>query len=189
MNTEYISNFKETALKQFKYYKLLGDKTFGQLTSEQILQVPSAGSNSIAVIVNHLSGNMLSRWTNLWTEDGEKAWRQRDREFEEILLSKEAVIESWEKGWIALFEAIESINENNFETLIYIRNQGHTIVEAIMRQVAHYAYHVGQIVYLGKLYNEQWQSLSIPKNESTIYNKEKFSKEKGRGHFTDEFLK
>ena len=144
-------------------------------------------SNSISIIVKHIVANMLSRWTNFLTEDGEKEWRHRDQEFINSFETKAELIEAWNKGWNCLFEAITPLNENHLEQIIYIRNQGHTVTEAINRQATHYAYHVGQIVFLGKLIKgENWQSLSIPKGESITYNKEKFSKEKGMRHFTDD---
>jgi hypothetical protein len=176
--------------KQFQYYKLLGERTFNQLDEKDLFWQFNDASNSIAIIVNHLWGNMKSRWTDFLITDGEKEWRQRDLEFENIIQSKNELIEKWEDGWQCLFIALESINENNFDTVIYIRNQGHTIVEAINRQLAHYAYHVGQIVFIGRMIKDgEWESLSIPKGQSAAFNQEKFSKEKKKAHFTDEFLK
>ncbi len=183
METSYL----ESAIKQFEYYKSLGDKTFEQLQFKELQKEFVEDSNSISIIVNHLVGNMLSRWTHFLTEDGEKTWRQRDLEFIDSYKSKEELITSWNKGWACLFEAIRPLSNSDLEHIIYIRNQGHTITEAINRQLCHYAYHVGQIVFIGKLIKgEQWRSLSIPKGGSSKYNQEKFSKEKGRGHFTDE---
>lgn len=185
-----ISNYLSSAHKQFNYYKLLGEKTFAQLDDEQIFHRFDPEANSIAIIVGHLSGNMLSRWTGLFTTDGEKEWRNRDQEFEPIIESREQLLEQWEEGWACLFEAIDSINEDNFNKPVYIRDQGHTIFEAIDRQLAHYAYHVGQIVLLGRMAKvSDWQSLSIPKGGSKAFNAEKFSKEEQRAHFTDEYLK
>lgn len=176
--------------KQFQYYKLLGERTFNQLDEKDLFWQFNNASNSIAIIVNHLWGNMKSRWSDFLNTDGEKEWRQRDLEFENIIQSKNELIEKWEDGWQCLFIALESINENNFDTVIYIRNQGHTIVEAINRQLAHYAYHVGQIVFIGRMIKDgEWESLSIPKGQSSAFNQEKFSKEKKKAHFTDEFLK
>lgn len=176
--------------KQFQYYKILGERTFNQLEDDNLFWQFNDASNSIAIIVNHLWGNMKSRWTDFLNTDGEKEWRQRDLEFENVIQSKNELIEKWEDGWQCLFTALESINENNFDTVIYIRNQGHTIVEAINRQLAHYAYHVGQIVFIGRMIKgEGWESLSIPKGQSAAFNQEKFSKEKKKAHFTDEILK
>jgi hypothetical protein len=184
-----MKNYLESVQKQFEYYKMLGNKTFAQLDEEELFFAPNKTSNSIAIMVKHLWGNMLSRWTNFMTEDGEKEWRKRDEEFEATIQNKEELLDKWEEGWKCLFDALEAINEDNWDQLIYIRNQGHTITEAINRQLAHYSFHVGQIVYLGRLIkNEQWTSLSIPKGESKTYNQEKFSQKKKRGHFTDEYL-
>lgn len=160
-----------------------------QLSDEELLWQFNEESNSMGIMVKHLWGNMMSRWTDFLTSDGEKEWRQRDAEFEADLTSREAILSKWEEGWTCLFTALDSINEGNFDTVIYIRNQGHTVVEAINRQLAHYAYHVGQMVFLGRMQKgSEWQSLSIPKGNSANYNKEKFSKEKSKTHFTDEYL-
>jgi len=183
------SNFIEACVLQFKYYKSLGEKTFDQLTEPDLFHEPQTGANSIAIIVNHLHGNMLSRWTNFLTEDGEKEWRKRDLEFTDFIKTKVELLEKWNSGWAVLLEALTTVNENNFQELVYIRNQGHTITEAILRQLAHYSYHVGEIVYIGKLIKgKEWTSLSIPKGSSKSYNREKFSKAKSRKHFTKEYL-
>ena len=117
-------------------------------------------SNSIAIIVNHLYGNMKSRWTEFLTSDGEKEWRNRDNEFENQMKSKKELLIKWNDGWQYLFRALNSINTENFNTEIYIRNQSHSIVEAINRQLSHYSYHVGQIVFIGKMIKTtDWQSL------------------------------
>ncbi len=185
MNEEFIS----TAIKQFEYYKLLGEKTTTQLPEEKLFWQYNAESNSIATIIKHLSGNMLSRWTDFLTTDGEKEWRNRDAEFENDGSTKEEVLERWNKGWSCLFSALNSITKADYTKLVYIRNQGHSITEAISRQLAHYPYHIGQIVYIGKLIcDDKWTSLSIPKGNSTQYNSDKFSKEKSKTHFTDEFI-
>lgn len=182
-------NYLLSSRKQFEFYKMLGEKTFAQLTEKDLLWQPNGANNSIAIIVNHLWGNMQSRWTDFLTSDGEKAWRNRDLEFEDVIKSKTDLLQKWEEGWATLFTALDSINEDNFDTAIYIRNMGHTIVEAINRQLCHYAYHVGQIVFIGKLVkDENWASLSIPKGGSKIYNEKKFAKEKRQAHFTEEFL-
>lgn len=181
-----MSSYLISIIKQFEYYKSLGDKTFEQLSFEELKREFAIDSNSIAIIVKHITGNMLSRWTNFLTEDGEKKWRHRDSEFEESFKSKDDLLGSWNKGWECLFDAIKPLCENDLESIIYIRNEGHSVTEAINRQLAHYSYHVGQIVFLGKLIKgKNWQSLSIPKGNSSKYNEEKFSKEKGIRHFTD----
>ena len=180
-------SYHESAIKQFEYYKSLGDKTIAQLTFDELKTEFADDSNSIAIIVKHMVGNMLSRWTNFLTEDGEKDWRHRDLEFEDTYHSKEDIITSWNTGWDCLFNAIKPLTKADLERIIYIRNQGHTVVEAINRQMMHYAYHTGQIVFLGKLVKgKEWSSLSIPKGKSKAYNTDKFSKDKGRRHFTDD---
>lgn len=182
-----MESFLNSVLKQFAYYKLLGEKTFEQLNFEELKNEVALDSNSIAIIVKHLAGNMLSRWTNFLTEDGEKEWRNRDLEFLDSFEAKEEILAHWEKGWKCLFNAIESLELDDLEKIIFIRNQGHTVTEAISRQLAHYSYHVGQIVFLGKLMKgDNWISLSIPKGYSEDYNKEKLKNEKGRRHFTDD---
>ena len=182
-----MESYLTSVVKQFEYYKSLGDKTFAQLSFDELQWQSDANSNSIAIIVKHIVGNMLSRWTNFLSEDGEKEWRNRDDEFINSYTSKEDIIASWENGWFCLFNAIKSLKENDLEQIIYIRNQGHTVIEAINRQLAHYPYHIGQMVFLGKLLKgENWKSLSITKGDSLKYNEEKFSKEKGIRHFTDD---
>ncbi len=186
MNTDYLSGAK----KQFAYYKQLGDKTFEQLTNtEAFFWQYNDESNSIAIIVKHLWGNMLSRWTDIFTTDGEKENRFRDTEFENDAQTKEQVIERWNAGWQCFFDTLNTLTPEDLDRIIYIRNEGHTVLDAINRQLAHYPYHVGQIVFIGKmLQNQQWQSLSIPRNKSNEYNQEKFAKSKTQTHFTDEFL-
>jgi uncharacterized damage-inducible protein DinB len=182
-----MEGYLESIVKQFHYYKSLGDKTFEQLSFDEMQNEIDENSNSISIIAKHLAGNMLSRWTNFLTEDGEKTWRQRDLEFHNTFENKEDIISYWNKGWQCLFEAIEPLENKDLEQIIYIRNQGHTVTEALNRQLAHYAYHVGQIVFLGKLLKgNDWISLSISKGDSSKYNEDKFSKEKARRHFTDD---
>lgn len=184
------SDFLQSARRQFDYYKLLGEKTMERLTEEQLLFAVNEESNSIATIVKHLHGNMKSRWTDFLTSDGEKPDRNRDQEFESAVLSKQQVIELWQQGWKFLSDALSSLNNNELDKIVYIRHQGHTVMEAINRQLAHYPYHVGQIVFIGKLLlNTDWQSLSIPKGSSQQFNAEKFSVEKHREHFTEDVLK
>lgn len=184
-----INNYLESIQKQFEYYKLLGERTIAQLEDEQLFWQANPHSNSIGIIVKHLWGNMLSRWTDFLTTDGEKEWRKRDEEFEASIQTREGLLQKWEEGWQCLFEALASINEQNFATTIYIRNMGHSITEAINRQLAHYSYHVGEIVFIGKMQKgADWQSLSIAKGQSKTYNAEKFAKPKRKEHFTKEFL-
>jgi hypothetical protein len=185
MTNDYLNSVK----KQFEYYKMLGEKTFDQLTDEQLFWCYNAESNSVGTIVKHLWGNMLSRWTDFLTSDGEKEWRDREAEFDNDIRDRAELLAKWNEGWDCLFQALGSINEHNINTTIYIRNQGHSIIEAINRQLAHYPYHIGQIVFIGKmLCNEKWSSLSIPRGNSKEYNAEKFSKPKRKEHFTDEHI-
>lgn len=181
-----MTSYLISAHKQFEYYKSLGDTTLHRLTLEELQKEFSKDSNSIAIIVKHLSGNMLSRWTNFMTEDGEKVWRQRDEEFTDSYFNKETIIQDWEKGWQCLFKALNDLESKDLEALIYIRNQGHTVMEAINRQLTHYAYHIGQMVLLAKIIKgNEWQSLSIPKGKSKEFNADKFKFPKERRHFTD----
>ena len=181
------NSYLPSSIKQFEYYKSLGDKTINQLSIDELKQEFEEDSNSISIIIKHIVGNMLSRWTNFLTEDGEKEWRHRESEFEDTFKTKEELLNYWNKGWNCLFEAIRPLTHEDLERIIYIRNQGHTIIEAINRQLAHYSYHIGQLVFIGKLLKRnEWVSLSIPKGKSSTYNQEKFGKEKGRRHFTDD---
>lgn len=173
----FSKHYITSAKFEFERYKTYGDKTFQQLTLEELLWRPSETDNSIAVIIQHLSGNMLSRWTNFLHEDGEKSWRNRDDEFKSPSNSKKGMLELWEKGWNCLFYALDSINDSNFSALIKIRDQNHTIPEAINRQLAHYASHVGQIVFLGKMIKKgDWISPTIPKGQSKSFNQKMFGK-------------
>ena len=168
---------KDLFIKRFQYYKELGDKTFAQLSDEQLFWQYNEESNSIAVIVQHLSGNMLSRWTNFLTEDGEKDWRNRDSEFENNFKTKEEVLEFWEKGWKCLFDALNQLDEQNLNYPIYIRGEKHTVLDAVLRQLAHYPYHIGQIVYIAKMMkNDDWKTLSIARNKSDDFNIEMLQK-------------
>ena len=159
--------FLDSAIKRFREEKALGDKTMAQLNSEAMLWQPNETSNSIAIIIQHMHGNMLSRWTNFLTEDGEKEWRKRDAEFEPNVLSKEVLLHLWEEGWNTLFHTLNSLKPDDLLKTITIRSQPLLVVDAINRQLAHYSYHTGQIVQLGKwLLDAAWQNLSIPKGAS-----------------------
>ncbi|MEO0338326.1 MAG: DUF1572 family protein [Bacteroidota bacterium] len=182
-------NYLESVRKQFDYYKMLGDRSFAQVSDEGLFWQYNEASNSIAIIVKHLWGNMRSRWTDFLTSDGEKEWRNREGEFTADIKTREELLEKWEEGWACLYTALDSIDTENINQLIYIRNMGHTITEAINRQLAHYSYHIGQIVYIARMLQDQdWESLSIPKGGSTAYNARKFAQEKRKAHFTEEFL-
>lgn len=179
----------ESYVKLFRYYESLGLQSLHMVSEEQLFIKINSESNSLANLVHHIAGNMLSRWTDFLNSDGEKEWRKRDEEFEEILNTRELVISRWEEGWNCLFGALNELSDEDLTKTVYIRNQAHSAMEAVNRQLAHYAYHVGQMVYIAKsLLGENWQSLSIPKGKSDSYNKEQFSKGKRKEHFTDEFL-
>ena len=174
-------------IKLYQYYKSLGDKTLERLTDEEINWQYNPESNSVAVVVKHMWGNMLSRWTHFLTSDGEKEWRDRDGEFEGVHMNREETMAKWEEGWTLVFEVLGSLKEEDMQKIVYIRNQGHTVEEALQRQLAHYAYHVGQIVFLGKmLKGQEWKSLSIERNRSKEFNAEKFSRPQQMTHFMDE---
>ena len=178
--------FLTSAIKLFKYYKKLGEGAMAQLSEEELLRQPNLGSNSVAHIVHHLSGNMLSRWTDFLTSDGEKPWRNREAEFNDTYPNKETLMKAWEDGWQCLLTALESLQPEDLRKLIYIRNEGQSVLEAIQRQLAHYPHHVGQIIYLAKVIKGlDFKSLSIPKGGSEVFNQEKFAQEKQRRHFTD----
>ena len=164
------AGFLKDTIKRFKYYKTLGDQTFAQLEEKDFFFQPSAESNTIAVIVQHMYGNMLSRWTNFLTEDGEKEWRKRDAEFDNTPLSKEDVLSFWNAGWDCLLKTLESLQPADLMETVTIRTEPLTVYDAILRQLAHYPYHVGQIVYVGRMIRDtDWKSLSIPKGESLSY--------------------
>lgn len=164
-------NFLKDAIKRFKYYKELGDKTLAQLDDKDVLFQPSPDSNSIAIIVQHLYGNMLSRWTNFLTEDGEKEWRKRDGEFEAMTLSKADVLSFWNNGWECLLKTLESLTDEDLEKTITIRSEPLQVYDAILRQLAHYPYHVGQIITIGKMIKDDaFTTLSIAKNKSNDFN-------------------
>ena len=166
LGNEYLKVVQE----RFTSVKSLGEKTISQLSEDDIHWRFNEASNSVAVIVKHVSGNMVSRWTDFLTTDGEKANRNRDQEFEAERFSKQELMTIWEKGWNALFDALNEMSEQDLLKDIYIRGERHTVLDAIERQMAHYAYHIGQIVFIGKqLKGDAWESLSIPKGNSEQY--------------------
>lgn len=165
------SIFLQSAIKRLSYYKELGDKTFVQLSEADFHYQPNEASNSIAVIIQHMAGNMLSRWTDFLTSDGEKEWRNRDTEFEEQQMNKEQLVAFWEKGWQCCLDTLRSLKEDDLLKTIHIRSEPLLVTDAINRQLAHYPYHVGQIIYLSKIITDNnWQNLSIAKGASTQFN-------------------
>lgn len=170
METGYLNG----AIKQFEYYKMLGKKTFNQLPDEKLSWQPIHESNSIATIVKHLWGNMMSRWTDFLDSDGEKEWRNREAEFDNDIATREEMMDKWNEGWNLFLAKLNSLTDGNLIKIIYIRNQGHTVMKAINRQLAYYPYHIGQIVYIGKMASRNWTSLSIPRGHSAAFNADKF---------------
>jgi hypothetical protein len=171
--------YLESVKTQFKHYKTIGEKTFDQLNDKDLFWQYNEESNSVVIIVKHIWGNMMSRWTDFLTTDGEKEWRKRDEEFEADIKTKDEMLDKWNQGWECLFTALDTITEEDLNSkTIYIRNEGHSITEAINRQLAHYPYHIGQIVFIGKMASSNWGALTIPKGNSKMYNKEMFFKPK-----------
>ena len=192
MVEESNNNYLESVKKQMLYYKTIAEKAIDQLEVDQLFITANDDSNSIATIIKHLHGNMLSRWTDFLTTDGEKKWRMRDGEFDAVFTknNKDSLMQLWNEGWDCFFTAINSLQPEDLSKIIYIRNEGQTALDAINRQLAHYPYHVGQIVFYAKMLKQsEWNSLSIPKNKSNSYNADKFAKEKSLKHFTDDELK
>ncbi|TAH05037.1 MAG: DUF1572 domain-containing protein [Sphingobacteriales bacterium] len=184
-----MDNYLEDVKQQFKYYKMLGDKTISQLPDDKLFWQPNPTINSIAIIIQHLSGNMLSRFTNFLTTDGEKDWRNRDEEFIAFITLKPNLLLLWEQGWACLFNALNTLESADLSKTIYIRNMGQTVTQAINRQLAHYPYHIGQMVFIGKMVcANAWLPLSIPIGKSKEFNSNKFNKPKHNQHFTNEFL-
>ena len=171
-------NYLYSIKKEFHYYKLLGEKAMEQIPDEKLFWQYNSESNSIVTIIKHLSGNMISRWTDFLTTDGEKEWRNRDAEFENEMTDRKQLLDAWRKGWTCLFNALNSLTEKDLYKTVYIRNEKHTVLEAINRQLAHYPYHIGQIIIIAKMTADNWISLTIPKNKSKDYNASKSSKEK-----------
>ena len=179
-------NFLGSTIKFFRYYKRLGEGAIAQLSEEQLLQKPNEASNSIALIIHHLSGNMLSRWTDFLTSDGEKPWRNREGEFEDTYPNKATMMLAWEKGWNCLFEALGTVQPTDLTKIVYVRNEGQTVLEAIQRQLAHYPHHIGQILYQAKiLKGDEFKSLSIPKGNSETFNQQHFAQPKEKRHPAD----
>lgn len=177
---ELAQYYLEDAVKKFRELKSLGDKAFSHIKDEDFFFTPDEETNSIAIIIRHLSGNMPSRWTDFLTSDGEKEWRNRDEEFEQLFYTdKDDIIDRWEKGWKCVFDALGSLTPNDLMKKIKIRGEDHYVVEAINRQLSHYAYHLGQIIYMAKyLAKDNWGSLSVPRGGSKDFN-DRMKKEHG----------
>lgn len=185
-----MEGFIASAQRQFKMYQSLGEKAMAQMEDEYLFWQGNDDGNSICNIVLHLHGNMMSRWTDFKTTDGEKEWRNRDGEFTPTTMTRDEMMAKWHEGWQCLYNALNQIKDDELQHIIYIRNDGHTILEAVCRQIAHYSYHVGQIVFLAKLFSNKapWQSLSIARNASQDYNQTKFNQPKEKRDFTEGLL-
>ena len=172
MALEFTTSCLADALSLFRYYKKLGDGALAQLNDEQLYTVLDPEMNSVAVVIKHVSGNMRSRWTGFPDSDGESATRNRDDEFVDPAATRAELLESWEDGWRRLFAALEPLTDSDLPRRVTIRGEAHSVTQAIHRQLAHYAYHIGQIVFLAKhLQHASWRSLSIPRNQSAQFNR------------------
>jgi hypothetical protein len=166
-----LEHYRSDVLNSFRNYKKLADRAIDQVSDEEFFAVIDAESNSIAVIVKHIAGNLHSRWRDFLTTDGEKPDRDRDTEFEMVGDTRESLMEFWESGWQTLFDAIEPLTEDDFSKTVTIRGEPHSVVEAINRQLTHYSYHIGQIVFLAKhLKSSEWKTLSVPRHRSAEFN-------------------
>ena len=182
MSEQLISTYQADALQSFRNYKKLAERAIEQVSDAEYFQAIDKEANSIAVIVKHIAGNLRSRWTDFLTTDGEKPDRNRDTEFELIGDTRESLMKYWEDGWHTLFGAIEPLSAEDLSRTITIRGEPHTVVEAMNRQLTHYAYHVGQIVLLAKHFrSSEWKTLSVPKNKSAEFNQYLATREKDGG--------
>jgi hypothetical protein len=172
-----FEEFIRASLKFFRYYKTLGEGALAQICDDELHLEPQPGANSVAVIIKHVSGNMHSRWSDLFGSDGESVIRNRDLEFIDDTETRAQILERWEAGWTVLFRTLESLQPDELLREIRIRHEAITVLEAVQRQLAHYPYHVGQIVLIAKMFRgEAWQSLSIPKGGSSQFNAAMMSK-------------
>lgn len=169
--SEFVKNYHADALGSFRNYKKLAERAMEQVSDEEFFKTIDAEANSIAVIVKHIAGNLRSRWTDFLTSDGEKPDRDRDTEFEMIADTRDSLMEFWESGWQTLFDNVGPLSVDDFSKTVTIRGEPHTVVEALNRQMTHYAYHIGQIVFLAKHFrSSDWKTLSVPKNKSAEFN-------------------
>ena len=178
MAHEFSTSYLQDSLSVFRYYKKLTERAMEQVTDEQLFAVLDGESNCIAIIVKHLVGNMRSRWTEFLISDGEKPDRKRDTEFEDPAGNRAALMEMWEQGWDYVFSALEPLSDADMERTVEIRGEPHSVMQAINRQIAHYAYHCGQIVFLAKhLQSSRWKSLTVPRAKSEEFNQRVAAKE------------
>ncbi|MBV9679442.1 MAG: DUF1572 domain-containing protein [Acidobacteriaceae bacterium] len=172
MPLKFTTSYLEDSLALFRYYKGLAERAMAQVTDEQLVTVLDSEMNSIAIIVKHMVGNMRSRWTDFLTSDGEKPNRDRDIEFIDPPNTREALLAAWEEGWQCVFTALEPLSNQDLSHTVTIRGEAHSVMQAINRQIAHYAYHCGQIVLLAKHFNHhEWKSLSVPRGQSADFNR------------------
>ena len=172
MALKFTTSYVEDSLTLFQYYKSLAERAMEQVTDEQLFTILDTEANSIAIIVKHMAGNMRSRWTDFLTTDGEKPNRDRDSEFVDPPATRGALLNLWENGWTHVFRALQPLSDEDLTRTVMIRGEAHSVMQAINRQVAHYAHHVGQIVLLAKHFAHQnWQSLSIPRNRSAEFDR------------------
>jgi uncharacterized damage-inducible protein DinB len=173
-------------IRLMRYQKSLTERAIDQISEQELREVIPGFEHSIAVLMKHIGGNLHSLWTNFRTEDGEKPWRNREEEFRDTFAGRKELMEHWERGWKTFFDSIESVQEEELSSIVYIRNEGHTIAEAAMRTLSHISYHTGQIVMMARYHaGGKWESLSIPKGKTEEYNRKKFSAEKSIGFYKD----
>lgn len=171
MALQFTTSYIEDSIVLFRYYKTLAERAIQQVTDEHLYALLDEDANSIAIVMKHMAGNMKSRWTDFLDSDGEKSWRNRDDEFVAPELTRTSLMEMWEQGWICLFAALQSLTDADLGRTVTIRGEAHSVMQAINRQVAHYAYHCGQIVLLAKHFqHESWKSLTVPKGKSAEFN-------------------
>jgi Protein of unknown function (DUF1572) len=171
MALQFTTSYVEDSLALFRHSKLLAERAMAQVSDEQLFLCLDAEANSIAIVVKHMAGNMRSRWSDFLTSDGEKPNRNRDSEFVAPAATRQELLADWESGWAALLGAIEPLTDADLGRTITIRGEAHSVMQAINRQVAHYSYHIGQIVLLAKhCAADHWQSLSVPRNRSAEFN-------------------
>ncbi len=172
MPLKFTTSYLEDSLELFRYYKKLAERAMEQVSDEQLFAALDPESNSIAVIVKHMAGNMRSRWMDFLTSDGEKPDRNRDSEFVDPPATRAGLLQAWEAGWAYLFGALEPLSDADLTRTVTIRGEAHSVMQAINRQLAHYANHVGQIVMLAKhLAHDHWHALTIPRNRSSDFNR------------------
>jgi uncharacterized damage-inducible protein DinB len=181
MTHKFSISYIEDSLSLLRYCKKQGEGAMEQMSDEQLFVTLDAEMNSIAIIVKHMAGNMRSRWTDFLTSDGEKPDRNRDTEFEQPPTTRAELFKLWNDGWERVFAALEPLSDADLERTVSIRGEPHSVMQAINRQIAHYSYHIGQIVFLAKHLNARgWKSLSVPRNRSTEFNRKVLSGEKSQ---------